>query len=95
LPKGNSESFRALNTFKVPKKAWSSWTLVAKHVFNKTYESMMKNPEFFMHTEVRMANISDKIWKVTAWNAAWTAASICSRGERSILLDLTNRVKGK
>lgn len=97
MPRGNTEGFRAENKFKVPQKMWGSWTLVARHVFNKTYESMIKNPEFFLHTDIIRAGEtpSSVHWKVTAWNAAFTAASITSRGERHILADLTNKVKGR
>lgn len=84
--------FRVINKFKVPKKAWGSWTLVAKHVFNKTYESMTKEPESFLHPKQTPAPLLEH-FKTTAWNASWIAASICSRGERHLLKDLTERVK--
>lgn len=89
-----SPDVRALNKFKVPQKTWGSWTIVARHVFNKTYETMIKSPEMFLHTEIAGQGVDDKHWKVTAWNAAWTAASIVSRGERHLLKDLTTRFKG-
>jgi hypothetical protein len=98
LPKGNSEGFRAANKFKVPLKQWGSWTLVARHTFNKLYESMTMNPDLFLSTKVRETGglpMDEKDWKVTAWNAAWTAASVVSRGERHILADLSNKMKGK
>lgn len=97
MPRGNSEGFRADNKFKVPQKTWGSWTLVARHVFNKTFETAIKNQEFFHHTENIGAGgmMMKKHWRVTAWNFAFTAASICSRGERHILADLTNKMKGK
>jgi hypothetical protein len=97
MPKGNSEGFRADNKFKVPKKSWGSWTLVGKHTFNKLFEAMTMNPEFYVHSDVisRGGIYSEKEWRVTAWNAAFMAASIVSRGERHILADLTNKVKGK
>jgi hypothetical protein len=55
---------------------------------------MTTNPEMFLHTEIAGAGVVEKHWKVTAWNAAWTAASIVSRGERHLLKDLTTRFKG-
>ena len=94
MPRGNSEGYRADNKFKVSQKMWGSWTLVARHVFNKTYESMIRNPEFFLHSS-QGGTVDPKVWKVTAWNAAFTAAGICSRGERHILADLSNKVRGK
>lgn len=76
---------------------WTSWTLVAKHTFNKLYESMTIDPEMYLHTDVRTRGLpmSEKEWKVTAWNSAVMAASIVSRGERHVLADLSNKVKGK
>ncbi|MGD9682621.1 MAG: hypothetical protein AB7W16_15645 [Candidatus Obscuribacterales bacterium] len=73
------------NKFKVPKRTWGSWTLVAKHVFNKTFEYSMKNQDLFMHP--KSEPITPEHFKTTAWNIAWTAASICSRGERALIKD--------
>ncbi len=87
--------FRAVNEFKVPKKAWESWTLVARHTFNKLYKDMSTNPWVYHHSVLMNSVPNDKHWKVTAWNAAFMAASIISRGERHILADLSNKVKGK
>src|SRR5690606_26305266 len=91
----NRESYRVDNKFKVPKKSWGSWTFVGKHVFNKLYEAMIMNPEFYVHSDVVARNgfVSDKEWKVTAWNAAFMAASIVSRGERHLLKDISTKVK--
>lgn len=85
--------FRVINKFKVRKNVWSGWTLVAKHVFNKTYESMTKDPELFLHPNLVSQPRTPKEWETTAWNAAWIAASVCSRGERHLLKDLTEKVK--
>lgn len=93
MPRGNSEGYRAVNEFKVPQRVWGSWTLVARHVFNKTYQSMTKNPEFFLHTD-QGGTVNPVHFRVTAWNAAFTAASVCSRGERHILKELTQKVRG-
>jgi hypothetical protein len=93
LPRGNSDS-RAANKFKVPQKVWGSWTLVARHVFNKTYETMMKSPDNFRHPEDQKTEINLVHWKTIAWNAAWMAASLCSRGEKYLLKDLALSVKG-
>lgn len=97
MPRGKSENYRVNNEFKVPKKSWGSWTFVAKHLFNKLYAAMIMNPEFYVHTDVtaRGGFLSEKEWKVTAWNAAFMAASIASRGERHLLADLTTKVKGQ
>lgn len=85
---------RAVNKFRVPKKAWGYWTLVARHVFNKTYQTMIESPDVFRHPEDQKTEIVPEYWKTTAWNAAWMAASVCSRGEKHLLKDLTLRVKG-
>lgn len=91
MPRGNSELYRAANLFKVPKKEWAKWTLVGKHTFNKVY-SMMSQQDLIKHTEA--TPVPDTHWKVIAWNAAFLAASITSRGEKYILKDLSNKVKG-
>lgn len=95
MPRGKTENYRVKNEFKVPKKSWGSWTFVARHVFNKLYAAMVMNPEFYVHSDVisRGSIHSEKEWKVTAWNAAFMAASIVSRGERHLLADLSNKVK--
>lgn len=86
------------NEFKVSKKTWESWTLVGKHVFNKTYSHMIENPSMYAHTEVILGNFFggyvEKHWKVTAWNAAFQAASVCSRGERYLIKDIDTRIRG-
>lgn len=88
MPRGNSDA-RALNKFKVPQKAWGSWTLVGRHTFNKLYETMIESPWVF-HPKT---DVVDE-WKTIAWNAAFIAAGIVSRGERHLLKDITARVKG-
>lgn len=77
------------NTYKVSRRSWSSWTLVGKHVFNKTFYTMMENQEVFHHPEFikNGGALIDKHWKTVAWNAAYTAADVCSRGERHLLKD--------
>ncbi len=93
MPKGNTEGYRAENKFKVPQKAWGSWTLVGRHVFNKTFESMLIDQGMYRHSRT-VEMLPPNEWRVVCWNAAFIAASICSRGERQILADLTNKVKG-
>lgn len=77
------------NIYKVSKRSWSSWTLVGKHVFNKTFATMINNQELFFHPEhlKEKGSMLDNHWKTTAFNAAWTAADVCSRGERHLLKD--------
>ena len=89
----NSDA-KAENAFKVPARQWKKWTLVGRHVFNKTFETMRDNQSLFLHTELQDQKMPDKLWRTTAWNAAWISADICSRGERHLLKDLETRVKG-
>lgn len=70
------------NLYKVPRKAWGSWTLVGKHVFNKTFIHMKENPDLYIFQHELLP---DQKWDVVCWNAAFQAASVCSRGERHLL----------
>ena len=83
-----------VNRFGVPKKIWNKWTLVGRHVFNKTYEYMIKSPDHFRHPKDQVVEVVQEHWKTTAWNASWMAADVCSRGEKYLLNDLTLKVKG-
>lgn len=82
------------NKYRVNRKAWSKWTVVGKHVFNKTFETMMGDKELFLHPETVKRAIPDKEWKTTAWNAAFIAADIATRGERHLLETLVREIKG-
>lgn len=84
---------RVANRFKVPKKQWGSWTFVAQHTFNKLYETMIDNQDLYRAPGAEPQ--LPELWKITAWNAAWMAASIVSRGERHLLKDLTLRFRGR
>lgn len=77
--------FYPKNKFKVPRKAWGSWTLVGKHVFNKLYETSLESPWIFDASPKERAVISEAQWKVLAWNFAFVAAGVCSRGERHLI----------
>lgn len=85
---------KALNEFKVPRNVWSKWTLVGKHVFNKTFRMMMDSPWAFRHPQDRVA-ILDPHWRVVAWNAAFVAAGIASRGEKALLKELVKEIEDK
>ncbi len=69
-----------LNDYKVRREQWHKWTLVAKHVFNKTYSHMVFNPDLYIFP-FEGKDFDEKKWKVIAWNAAFQAASVCTRGE--------------
>lgn len=75
------------NTHKVPRRQWKKWTVVGKHVFNKTFKFMIDNPDLFYHPETirRARQLPDKEFRTTAWNAAWMAADVCSRGEKALI----------
>jgi hypothetical protein len=60
------------NGHKVPSKQWAKWSIRAKYLFNRVYESMLLDERFFSHPEARA--VLPEHWKVTAWNAAFTAA---------------------
>lgn len=65
------------NKFKVPKRQWSKWKVAngaPQYVFNDVYAQMIGCPEAFRHPSVRNEGPEDHA-RVTAWNAAWTAAS--------------------
>lgn len=61
------------NKFKVPKKQWAKWNIKARALFNTLYYAMVNNAYLFQHNDAEL--VSKKHWNVTAWNAAWTAAS--------------------
>jgi len=80
------------NAHSVPKKQWKKWTMIGKNVFNKTYEYMMENPDHFKHPNADL--VPTEFFKITAWNAAWIAADICSRGEKHYIKEITKELKG-
>lgn len=61
------------NRYKVPLKQWRKWGETARRVFNETYSSMVGNQGLFLHPD--QEKVSNRLWRTTAWNAAWTAAS--------------------
>lgn len=60
------------NKFKVGKKVWRKWSLLARTVFNRVYEFVYDNPEMMLHP--KQEKPKPIFWKTTAWNAAWIAA---------------------
>lgn len=82
------------NEYKVSKKQWKRWTVVARHVFNKTYYLMTTRFDLFMHPKAiaRGIVLTDEEIKTTAWNASWTAADICTRGEKILLKNIEGEV---
>jgi hypothetical protein len=62
-----------VNRHHVPKKQWSKWSIAGRKVFNEVYSSMVQNAGLFLHP--KQGKIPATMWKTTAWNAAWTAAS--------------------
>ena len=67
----------AVNRNKVPLKQWRKWNAAARKVFNEVYETMSKNQWTFLHPH--QEKISKRMWKTTAWNAAWIAAEAVRR----------------
>lgn len=81
------------NTNGVSKQQWSRWTLVGKHVFNKVYESFLPNQDIMASPGfIKKGGMTDEEWKVIAWNAAFMAAGITSRGEKILIKDLTKEI---
>ena len=60
------------NRFKVPLKKWRKWNRVARKVFNETFSAMSSNQGLFLHPH--QDKLSRRMWRTTAWNAAWIAA---------------------
>jgi hypothetical protein len=60
------------NLYHVPLKKWRKWDARARQVFNEVYSAMVGNQTLFLHPE--QDKISRRLWKTTAWNAAWIAA---------------------
>lgn len=60
------------NEHRVPQRKWQKWSIVARGVFNKTYEVMVDNPDLFRHPD---DIVRSRRWTgANAWNAAWIAA---------------------
>jgi hypothetical protein len=64
--------FGSANRNRVPKRQWRKWSSLARLVFNETYGAMMANPEHYWHPMAQ--RVGKRLWKTTAWNAAWIAA---------------------
>lgn len=60
------------NLYHVPVKKWRKWTAQARQVFNEVYSAMTNQQWMFLHPGVE--KVSKRMWKTTAWNAAWIAA---------------------
>jgi hypothetical protein len=60
------------NRYRVPKRQWRNWSEPARQMFNTIYNTM-RDQKLFLHSDVLPMSV--KCWKVTRWNAAWTAAS--------------------
>lgn len=60
------------NTFKIPKSQWKKMSPQARRVFNYLYDMMINNQSLFKHPKDVEQDL--KMWKTTAWNAAWEAS---------------------
>jgi hypothetical protein len=65
----------SVNRHKVPKAKWCKWNVAARKVFNEVYGTMAKNQWTFLHPH--QDKVSSRMWRTTAWNAAWIAADAC------------------
>jgi hypothetical protein len=66
-----------VNRHKVPQRQWRKWSLAGRKVFNELYSAMAQNQWTFLHPH--QDKISKRLWKTTAWNAAWIAADATRR----------------
>lgn len=69
------------NIYKVSKKQWKKWNPQEQTLFNELHWYMIENQHLFKHP-LGAAQV-DKIWKTTAWNAAWMAADILREKRKS------------
>jgi hypothetical protein len=60
------------NLYHVPVRQWRKWPAKCRQVFNEVYSTMSRNQDTFLHPQ--QDKISKRMWKTTAWNAAWIAA---------------------
>lgn len=60
------------NLYHVPLKKWRKWSALSRQAFNEVYSSMAGNQSLFLHPH--QDKISRRLWRTTAWNAAWIAA---------------------
>ena len=60
------------NLYHVPVKKLRKWGPKSRQVFNEVYSTMSRNQWTFLHPQ--QEKISKRLWKTTAWNAAWIAA---------------------
>lgn len=63
------------NAHNVPDDVWAKWGDAGKGRFNSVYTQMCRSPSTFnAHPDAEA--IPDEQWRVIAWNAAWSAASL-------------------
>lgn len=60
------------NLYRVPVRKWRKWSAMGRQVFNEVYSAMAGNQRLFLHPQ--QDKISKRMWRTTAWNAAWIAA---------------------
>ncbi len=60
------------NVHKVSARQWKKWSFVSQVIFNYTYSIMLNRQDLFKHPKAPL--LDEKLWKTTAWNAAWVAA---------------------
>ena len=60
------------NLYHVPARKWTKWGPVSRQVFNEVFSTMAQNQWTFLHPH--QEKVSKRMWKTTAWNAAWIAA---------------------
>jgi hypothetical protein len=64
----------AVNRHRVATRKWRRWSKQARAVFNELYGAMTASAWAFQSPKVTTLKIPARLWRVTAWNAAWIAA---------------------
>lgn len=73
------------NIHGVPRRQWSKWNTLARHVFNKTLAYALQNPSVMTHPETeKKGGLPDDEFKTVAWNVSFMAADIAHRGSQQI-----------
>lgn len=71
------------NPHKVSAEQWRKWNKKQRKLFNAVYEDIVNiGVDLFLSPVTTQRKLSDKEFKVIAWNAAWTAAHML-KGKRT------------
>lgn len=94
MPRLDKRDSRVYNTYRVPRRQWKKWSLVAHHVFNKTYEDMKRGGPAVWCPKCSVT-LTEQDWDTIAWNAAFTAAHVTTRGEFLVIDHMIKLLKDR